>query len=100
MHHARAGLELKPTSRLAVSGGYHSWWRASTTDNVYAASSAVLVRPLPGFSAKHIGQELDVQATYTVSPRVQVHGGYAYIIPGAFLKPRRPARATAFPFSW
>jgi hypothetical protein len=98
MHHARAGLELKPTSRLAVSGGYHSWWRASTTDNVYGASSAVLVRPLPGFSAKHIGQELDVQATYTVSPRVQVHAGYAHIIPGPFLEAATPGKGYTFPF--
>jgi Alginate export len=98
IHHLRAGVEVKPAPRLALSGGYHSWWRASLTDNVYSAAGAVLVRSMPGLRESHIGQELDAQVTYSLNPRIQVHGGYAHIIPGAFLNAATPGERYSFPF--
>jgi hypothetical protein len=98
MHHVRAGLEVKPTPKLALGGGYHSWWRASITDSVYSGPGAVLVRPLAGSPEKHVGQELDVQATYTLASRVQLHAGYAHILPGAFLRAATPGKSYSFPY--
>jgi hypothetical protein len=98
VHHVRAAVELKPIARLALGGGYHSWWRASVTDSVYTAGGAVLVRPVPGSPDRHIGQELDVQATYALAPRIQVHAGYAHIIPGAFLEAATPGKSYSFPY--
>src|SRR5712692_1152948 len=37
IHHARAGVEFKPSPKWAVNGGYHSWWLASVTDALYNA---------------------------------------------------------------
>ena len=98
VHHARAGVEIRPMAKLAVSGGYHSWWRASVTDHVYSAPGAVLVRSAAGIRETHIGQELDVQGTYNLAPRVQVHAGYAHILPGAFLKAATPGKNYALPY--
>jgi len=98
VHHARAGVEMKPTPKLTLGAGYHSWWRASITDNVYSAPGGILVRPVAGVTATHIGQELDVQGTYTLMPRVQIHGGYAHIIPGAYLEAATPGKNYSFPY--
>lgn len=98
IHHLRAGLEMKPAPRVAVSGGYHSWWRASRTDSVYAASGAVLVPGAAGVTATHVGQELDVQAALALTSRIQLHCGYAHIIPGAFLDASTPGRSYSFPY--
>src|SRR5688500_9497937 len=44
IHHLRAGLEVRPHPRLALGGGYHSFWLASGTDALYSAGNAVLAR--------------------------------------------------------
>jgi hypothetical protein len=98
VHHLRAGLEFKPAPNVTMSGGYHSWWRASRSDSVYAASGAVFVRPPAGVTATHVGQELDVQAALTLTPRIQLHGGYAHVFPGAFLDASTPGRSYSFPY--
>jgi hypothetical protein len=98
VHHLRTAVDVRPNAKWTVSGSYHSWWLASTTDGLYGAGGAVLVRPVAGFTDRHVGQELDVQTTYPLSPRIQVSGGYAYIIPGAFLKAATPGKGYSFPF--
>ena len=98
IHDARVGLEFKPRSTLALSGGYHSYWLANNRDALYSAAGAVLGRISDGAQSRHVGQELDVQATYTPSARVQVTGGYAHLFTGAFLKAATPGKAYNFPY--
>lgn len=109
IHHVRAGLELRPQSKLLLGGGYHSFWLATPRDALYSAAGAVLARmpaglPTEAQSAKvgaldrHVGQELDVQATYTPSARIQVTGGYAHLFPGAFLKAATPGKSYSAPY--
>jgi hypothetical protein len=98
VHHLRTAVDVRPNTKWTLSGSYHSWWLASTADGLYAAGGAVLVRPVAGFTDSHVGQELDAQAAYPLSPRIQVSGGYAYIIPGAFLKAATPGRSFSFPY--
>ena len=33
IHHVRTGLELRPHTKLALAGAYHSFWLASATGN-------------------------------------------------------------------
>jgi hypothetical protein len=98
IHHLRTAVDVKPNAKWTIGGSYHSWWLASPTDGLYSASGAVLVRPVPGFTDTHVGQEIDAHTTYPLSPRVQVSGGYAYIIPGGFLKAATPGKGYSFPF--
>jgi hypothetical protein len=98
IHHVRAGLEARPHTKLAVSGSYHSFWLASATDALYNAGGAVIARIPTGAPDRHVGQELDIQATYTPSSRIQLHGGYAHIFPGAFLKAATPGQSYSAPY--
>ena len=47
---------------------------------------------------RHVGQELDVQATFTGPHRMNVAAGYAHIFPGAFLDAVTPGRSYSYPF--
>jgi hypothetical protein len=98
IHHMRTGVETRPHAKLAIAGGYHSFWLASATDALYSAGSAVLARIPTGAPDRHVGQELDIQATYTPSPRIQLHGGYAHIFTGAFLKAATPGKSYSGPY--
>jgi hypothetical protein len=98
IHHVRVGLEARPHPKLALGGSYHSFWLASATDALYSAGSAVLARIPTGAPDRHVGQELDIQATFTPSPRLQLHGGYAHIFTGAFLKAATPGRSYSGPY--
>jgi hypothetical protein len=98
IHHARAGIELKPSAKWGMSGGYHSWWLASVTDALYGASGAAVARSAAGTAGSHVGQEVDVQAAYSYSLQLQISGGYAYLIPGEFLTHTTPGHAYSYPY--
>ncbi len=98
IHHVRTGLELRPHARLALAGGYHSFWLASATDALYNAGGTAIARIPTGAPDRHVGQELDIQVTYTPSPRFQLHGGYSHIFTGAFLKAATPGKAYSAPY--
>jgi hypothetical protein len=98
IHHLRTGVEARPHTKLALAGSYHSFWLASATDALYSAGGAVLARIPTGAPDRHVGQELDIQATYTPSPRIHVHGGYAHMFTGAFLKAATPGRSYSAPY--
>ncbi len=98
IHHARAGVEFKPSPKWGVNGGYHSWWLASVTDALYSAGGAAVARSAAGTAGRHVGQELDLQAAYNYSPQLQIGGGYAYLIPGQFLKNTTPGHAYSYPY--
>jgi alginate export protein len=98
IHHLRAGLEFRPQSKILLSGGYHSFWLATPRDALYSAAGAVLARIVGGAPDRHVGQELDVQATYTPSARIQLTGGYAHLFPGTFLKAATPGKSYSAPY--
>jgi hypothetical protein len=98
IHHLRTGIEARPHAKLAIAGSYHSFWLASATDALYSAGGAVLARMPTGTADRHVGQELDIQATYTPSPRIQLTGGYAHMFTGAFLKAATPGRSYTAPY--
>ena len=98
IHHLRTGVEARPHAKLALAGSYHSFWLASATDALYSAGGAVLARLPTGAPDRHVGQELDIQATYTPSPRIQLHGGYAHMFTGKFLKAATPGKSYSAPY--
>ena len=98
IHHLRTGVEFRPQPKLAVAGGYHSFWLASAHDALYSAASTVVARIPTGAPNRHVGQELDAQATFTASPRIQVHGGYSHFFTGAFLKAATPGESYSGPY--
>jgi hypothetical protein len=98
IHHVRFGVDLKPHPKWLLQPNYHCWWLASRNDGLYLAGGALLARVAGGARSRHVGQELDFQATYTLNKQVQIAGGLAHIFPGAFLKEATPGKAYTFPY--
>jgi len=98
IHHLRTGVDVTPMKALLLTASYHSWWLAERNDALYSAGSAVIARAPGGAISRHVGQEIDVQASRPITPHVQVSGGYAYIFPGAFLKQTTPGASYGYPY--
>jgi len=99
IHHLREGIEITPIKATPVSFNYHSWWLASAADGLYSASGALLVPRVPGGAANtHVGQEFDIQVTRSITPQLQLAGGYAYVTPGAFLREATPGASYSYPY--
>ena len=98
IHHLRAGIEMRPQPRLTIGSSYHSFWLAAARDALYSAGGGVVARNATGAEDRHVGQELDIQATFMPSVRMQIHGGYSHIFPGAFLKAVTPGKSYSGPY--
>lgn len=98
IHHLRAGGEVLVRKGLVLSGSFHSWWLADAHDALYNAGGAVVARVAGGATNRHVGQELDAQAAFNVTPQLQIAGGYAHIFPGAFLKEATPGASYSSPY--
>jgi hypothetical protein len=98
IENGRAGVELKPTKKLALSTSYHSWWLANPHDGLYNAAGALVARTANGSAGKRVGQEADVQGTYPLTSQMQLGLGYAHIFPGTFLKKTTPGKPYNFSY--
>ena len=98
VENGRAGLELKPTKKLSMSGSYHSWWLANAHDGLYSASGALVSRVANGSAGRYVGQEADIQSTYPLTTQMQLGVGYAHIFPGTFLKKTTPGKPYNFSY--
>jgi hypothetical protein len=98
IHHVRAGFEVTPFRGLPLTTNYHSWWLADKRDGLYAVNSALSARVPGGAADSHVGQEIDVQVTRSVTPQLSVAAGYAHIFTGAFLKQATPGASYSHPY--
>jgi hypothetical protein len=98
IHHLRTGVDVTPMKALLLIASYHSWWLAERNDALYNAGGAVIARAVGGAVNRHVGQEIDVQASRPITPQLQLSGGYAYIFPGAFLKQTTPGASYGYPY--
>lgn len=98
VHHIREGFEFSPFRATPVSVNYHSWWLAKKTDGLYGANGALLARVAGGAAASHVGHEIDVQVSRTLTPQLQLTGGYAHMFTGAFLKQATPGASFSAPY--
>jgi hypothetical protein len=98
IHHLRAGVELKPSTKWSASAKYSSYWLADPHDALYSASSAVVAVRANGTAGRFVGQELDATTAYAVSKQVQVGGGIGHLFPGEFLKKATAGAGYTFPY--
>lgn len=98
VQHARAGLELTPRKGVAVSTSYHSFWLSNTKDALYNAGGVAVARVVGGAASGHVGQEIDAQVNWTVSPILSIASGYSHLVPGAFLKQATPGASYSSPY--
>ncbi len=86
LRHARTGFEIKARPAIVLSASYHSFWLASASDGLYAPGAKLVARRPDGSAGRHVAQELDLQALWTVLKTTQVNFGYGHIFPGGFLQ--------------
>lgn len=84
------GFRVVPTARLAVRSQLHWFRRAEAADGLYNGGGG-LVRGGGATSAREIGQELDVVATYKLNPLTTLEAGYSHFFAGDFLAESGPA---------
>jgi hypothetical protein len=82
----RFGSEFRVSKKLTLASSYHDFWLASAKDALYPARGSVFARDKTGKAGTHIGEELDFQGLYWVTPQTRVGAGYGHIFAGSFLK--------------
>jgi hypothetical protein len=97
IHHARSGIEIRPSARTTASVRYHSWWLSSSADALYDAAGSIVVAG-DAARGRHVGQEVDAQATFTAPHKLRLAAGYAHIFPGALLLAATGGHAYSFPY--
>jgi Alginate export len=81
---ASAGGSLSPIQGLTISLQQYFFWRASDRDALYNKSGGVL-RPGTTTTARYVGAETDLLATYNITRHIQVYGGYSHFFTGEFI---------------
>ena len=79
-----AGVSISPIAGLTLSLQQYFFWRASDRDALYNKSGAVL-RPGTSTTARYVGAETDLLATYNITRHLQGYVGYSHFFTGEFL---------------
>jgi hypothetical protein len=92
---ASGGLTMTPLRDLTLSLQQYFFWRASDRDAIYNKAGAVL-RPGTGTTARYVGAEVDLLATYNFTRHVQFYAGYSHFFPASSSRRRaHPGAATS-----
>ncbi|HEX9454242.1 MAG TPA: alginate export family protein, partial [Candidatus Binatia bacterium] len=80
-----AGVSLIPVHDLTLSLQQYLFWRASDRDAIYNKSGAVL-RAGTATTARYVGTETDLLATYNFTRHLQGSTGYSHFFSGDFIR--------------
>ena len=86
-----AKFTVKPLKPLVFQAQYHWFDLANTSDVLYTITGQPFGQPHRG---RHVGEELDLVATYTFNPNFNVQLGYFWFWNGPFIQNNQP-RGTA-----
>jgi hypothetical protein len=92
---ASAGLALTPVRDLTLSLQEYFFWRASDRDALYDKAQNVL-RPGTGTTARYVGAEIDLLATYNFTRHLLGYAGYSRFFAGEFIRRTGPSRDSDF----
>jgi hypothetical protein len=95
----RVGVEEEPSKKWKLKQAFEGYWLATSNDNFYASSGATAVPAHPGVS-RHIGNELDLVAEYTMNKGLNFGFGYARLFAGQFLKTTTPGHDYGYPYAY
>jgi hypothetical protein len=90
--------EVKPLRSFTFQAKVHDRWLASSTDALYNAGGALLVRDPSGHSGRHVGEEIDVQAIWAPHSRLSLAGGVGHLFPGELIRNTTPGGPYTFPY--
>jgi Alginate export len=92
------GIAISPIHDLTLSLQQYFFWRASVRDSIYNKSSAI-IRAANGTTARYVGAETDLLATYNFTRHLQGYTGYSYFFPGGFIHESGPHKASNFVYA-
>jgi len=78
------GVIVSPIQGLTLSLQQYFFWRASDQDALYNKSGGVL-RPGTATTARYVGAETDLLATYNFTRHLQGYAGYSHFFAGEFI---------------
>ena len=93
-----SGVTLRPMPRLSVAVTQFLFWRASVHDDFYDNSGNV-ARSGSGTTARYIGAETDLLATYQFDRHVLGYASYNHFFPGAFIRATGPALGSDYVYA-
>jgi hypothetical protein len=80
---------MTPTHDLTLSLQQYFFWRASDRDAVYDKSGGVL-RPGTGTTARYLGAEIDLLASYNLTRHLLGYAGYSRFFAGELIRTTGP----------
>jgi Alginate export len=96
IHNVRLTSSFKPLPRLVLEGNYHAFWLADTHDSFYTVAGARRggINPTVGGTGyglnanyhSYVGSEVDLVATYAMSPHATLEAGYGHFFAGDYVK--------------
>jgi hypothetical protein len=89
------GVTVSPVRDLTLSLQQYFFWRASERDALYNKQGGVL-RPGTGTTARYVGAEMDLLATYDFTRHLQGYAGYSRFCTGEFIRKTGPSRDSDF----
>ena len=89
------GVTVSPVRDLTLSLQQYFFWRASERDALYNKQGGVL-RPGTGTTARYVGAEMDLLATYDFTRHLQGYAGYSRFFTGEFIRKTGPSRDSDF----
>jgi Alginate export len=97
--HLRTGVEEEPTKKWKLTQQFESYWLATSNDNLYNSGGAIAVPADPGAS-RHVGNELDLLAEYTLNKGLSFGFGYARMFAGQFLRTTTPGHDYSYTYAY
>jgi alginate export protein len=89
---------MSPVRDLTLSLQQYFFWRTSDRDPLHNKSGAVF-RPGTGTTARYVGAEIDLFATYNLTRHLLGYVGYSHFFPGEFIRKTGPSRESDFLYS-
>jgi hypothetical protein len=92
------GVSMTPVRDLTVSLQQYFFWRASDRDALYNKAGAVL-RPGTTTTARYVGAEIDLIATYAFTRHILGYAGYSHFFPGEFIRKTGPHKDSDYVYA-
>jgi Alginate export len=97
--HYRAGIEEIPAKKWRLKQQFEGFWLATANDNLYNGAGAIAVPAHPGAS-RHVGNELDIVAEYTLNKGLNFGFGYGRMFAGPFLRTTTAGHDYQYPYAY
>jgi hypothetical protein len=98
MRMARFGGDVKPRKQIRLFADYRWLWLDQASDALYDVTGKAAVKPKAGNTARAVGTELDLSATWAISRQWKLGAGIGHLFAGDFLKQNSKGSGQTFPY--